>query len=593
MNSWVLLSSVLLAGALSVISVASAPRRLIAESSLLSSMFRLGRLNASLLALVAILLLAVLCLGSRLPIRIWDAAHYHALNPMRWAETGRFIVDSYGAPRSDPYIAAAEVYPNQKAVLPFSILLFTGREAGTALAQWPYLLLWFGSVCGLFRRAQLPVWTIVPGFLFVFCAPEVMLQSVEAYADIAFLSCAIAVVWACTRTWQGETDFRSVAITALCFGLLSGTKPTAYVACATLGTAFLAAYMVKSSGPPARRLLCGLGALAVVLLACAVAAGPWFFHAWIHLSNPVFPMKVTLGGRVLLDGPYTPDFNTAFMRHYTQAEGLAAWWGMLCEKWREPSIASWWGGLGAHAAILGLPASGILIAAMVGRQVRARFGFVTLLFGLLTISSSCLVLARFALVQLGFSALAFAWILSETAFVFRIALLTALGGLSLYNMARTAPAILCVTRPPEVVAFALLSGHFRAAMMDSSPDQFATLDYWREVAARDGAKLAIPASMTPWYARPLAKGATVQRVSFPEDRLLLKGFARQLANDGFTHVYVPRGHRAFDAMAGETGLFRACFGRVDCAQLGVGDVDAATREDAVLYEVVRREADHP
>ena len=150
--------------------------------------------------------------------------------------------------------------------------------------------------------------------------------------------------------------------------------------------------------------------------------------------------RIALGGKVIFPGPYTPDFNTVFVRNYTHSEGFAMWWGMMCEKWRAPVLSSWWGGLGAHAMILGLPSAALFLACAFTRRNRGRFLLPIILFVLMVATCSCLVLTRTVLFELAFMALAFGWLLEETVIPIRVCLLSAFAVLAAYNGCRCAPA---------------------------------------------------------------------------------------------------------------------------------------------------------
>ncbi|MCX7018352.1 MAG: hypothetical protein WCK47_05965 [bacterium] len=540
----------------------------------------------ALWTVIGCIIVLLLFIASLLPIRTWDAAAYHATNPMRWAQTHRFTLDTFGAPELSAYLVEGEVFPNVKAILPFISLDLTGREAGTAAAQWPFLLLLIASLNAIFRRLHTPGWACAIGVLFCLMAPEILLQSLEAYADIVFFASQMAVVWICLATWQDGPSKSLITLGALAFASLAGSKPTGLPMGAALGAVFIIIIFARSRNDVWKiRLSRALCALALVMIVCAAIAGPWYAHGILKFHNPIYPVTVDLLGKTILPGATDSDLNTVLLRKNTGADGLRAWWNTMIEKRRAPLISSWSGGLGAHAFILGLPAALLFAVSIAWRPWRGdRLMFLATLLVMLA-ATTCPCVARFILFLLCFMAAAFAWVLDRSTLMPRIILMTAFLLLISYNAVRALPALLSRNNPPETTAFALLSGHTRAAQKNTFPDEFDALDYWREHVAGPGRKLAIPAELAPWMARPLAREADVVREPNCESTRSFSEWQRQLRESGATHLYLPRTSPAFDPVMLMRDRYRLIIHRVDHA--AEHPWMEPSDQEAALFEILR------
>jgi hypothetical protein len=510
---------------------------------------------------IVVIVAATLWAGLRLPIRNHDAVCYHALNPLRWAETGRFVIDAAGDPVANPYWATAISFPNAKGILVFLVLKLTNREAGTALAQWPFLLLLVAAGMALFRRIGLPHWAAAAGVLFMLLAPEVLLQSLDAYADLAFLAAQIAVIWACVAVWQEGPRWRMLMLGGLAFAVLAGTKPTALTVGAALGAAYLAIVWLRSAGTARRRRTAA--ALCIALAAGFVVSGPWYVSAIRHFGSPLYPFEVRVGGRVLLPGAYPLNINQEFSATYVGSRGVQAWWDMMTEKSRTPRLAGYGGGLGAHTLILGVPAALLALAALASRRHRAVLLLPAVLFGLILAATPCWMVARFVLFELAAYGLAFGWLLAVTTPAMRTLLLSAFFGLAGYNVFRTVPCVLGEPAPAEQVAYALFSGHARGAQVRAFPDEVSAVDYWREHLSVGGGILAVPRDYPPFNARPLFPGAGVLRGPEFDPATGPKAWAAALRQLGAGHVFVEHASPGYRAALADGANFRVVFGRSD------------------------------
>lgn len=491
---------------------------------------------------LALLLLVLLFAGARLPIRTWDARDYHALNAMRWHETHRFLLDSYGPPTQDPIYACAEVYPNAKALLPFLVLEWTGKEAGTALAQWPFLLLALAGMFSLVRRAAGgPRWIAWVGVWFVVLAPEVLLQAMESYSDVMLLAGCVGFVAVAVRARAEGLQAGVIVAGALAIGITAGAKAASYPMAALMSLALPLVVLVR------RRecIPCSISHMACLValsLAAALAfTGPWLARGVFHYENPIYPNELILAGQRIFSGPIAAGTSWKQVELMVGTSGVTAWVQAMFEATRLPVIGAWSGGFGAHTVILGVPA--LVLVLLLGRT--ASGGRETLLavalFGVLLVASPLRIVLRYVLFEVALFGLAYCWMLARIPPLARSGWLLMLGLLGAFNLARTVPAVLLETRPPEWVTYALFSGDSRPAMMDRAPDVWSALDAWREVEATEHSVVGVTPGIAPWAARPLAARASVVRVS----RTGSAARADKAATAEPTLLYATRTHPVF------------------------------------------------
>jgi len=582
-NFWTILISGLIAIILGASSVIKNPHPCLNLKTISETIKRMPIGEKLLWVIIVCLTLIIFFLGSLLPIRTWDAVSYHSLNPMRWAETHRFIIDSYGDPKIDCYVTQGEVFPNVKAILPYMVMDFTGREQGTALAQFPYFVLLISSLIAIYKRLFLPGYAVALAILFCILAPEVLLQSIEAYTDVAFFAGQMAVLFICLLIYQEGISYKRLFLASLSFTILSGTKPTALLMCGALGIIFLIIVFFKTQDLKfTHRLYWTFGALFCVLLICSLIAGPWYLHGIKKFSNPIYPYEFKIGKKVIFSGPSPSDTTSKMVKFYQKATGLKAWWRMMNEAYRLPIISSWEGGFGAHTIILGVPATLIFLSLFLKDRKREYYSVALSLFAVMYIFTPVRLCARFILFLLALFGLGFGWLISETLLFPRIILLIFFAITSLYNIGRVIPAILYRTFPPEIVAFSILTGHTRGVQTGSFPDQFNSLDYWREHIACPGAVLAVT-NTPPYLARPLKEGAKVVRVFEYKKDSPIVDWVKSLRDVGATHLYAPRDSLEFDIAMKNPQFFRLLMHRIDGGSETT--IELLLREESALFEI--------
>lgn len=558
-STWTVVAATIIAASLPVISIWRHPTPLALRNALAGWRWY----DSVPCAAICIILGILLIVGTQLPIRIWDAAGYHAINPMRWAETHRFILDSYGDPSLDAYRVCAEVYPNAKAVLPFLILDITNFERGTAIAQWPFLVLAVCATYAIARRMRLRRSPAFVAALFILAAPEVVMQSLEAYADVAFLAGQMAAIWVIVVIWQDGARWRNLLLASLAFAVLTSAKPTGVLTGGALGIVLLAAILFgeQRGAWRARVRIAGIAVALVVIVSLAIA-GPWYVHGLVRFHNPVFPMRVGMFGKTIFAGPFESTMNAEWTERLGEAKGIGLWWKMMNET-VPVSLASWYGGLGSHAMILGLPATVLFVAGVLATRERRRYAPLLFGFACMFLTCSALSLPRMVLFELGFGGIALAWVLSSSVRGAAVALSACFVLLAGYNWARCVPSILYRPRPAEYMGATLLTGQTRALMVSSFPDEYTALDFWREELSGPGRVLALPQNFSVWYARPLGRGASVVRVRDYEQTRDVNTWLSDLRKSGATHVYVARNSPSYSAALRAGDQLKLVFWRVD------------------------------
>lgn len=555
------------------------------------NLFRWQRIPELVLLLgIAVVLLFLGLAGSQLPARTYDAPYYHIVNAMRWHQTGRFILDSYGDVSLSAQAVSAECAPNVKAVLPFMVMLFSKGIAGTNMGQFPYLLLLLAAVRAICLRLNCRPFAATLAAFSVLVVPEIFLQSIEIYADLAFAAGQMVLCWALLYLWQERFSWRGLVLPAVGFGILAGAKAAVLVAGGGMGMLFgliliwktWPIYRFKTIGPVAVGLVLTFGII-------FVNAAPWLLHAWGKFHNPFFPFEIKLGNHLLFEGPYAPNVNAQMQENFTGTKGRQAYWNTITESWRSPGMSNWAGGFGAAFFIIGIPAAVLFLMGGMwrGPAASSRRWFVTMAAVLIT-TTPTLAVARFALSQPICAFIALAWLLSVFPLVFRGVVAAGVLASCGYSLYLTAPSVLYRQRPPELVAFDLLSGFPRAAQCDIYPDQYTALDFWREEVSQPGLRLAYPpSSIAVFYAYAPWSPADIERVPEPATPAQAGTWYKQLLEAGATHLYAQRGSQAFTAAMDNPNLFKLMIRRLDGQyfKMNLGFV-APWPEDA-LFEIKR------
>lgn len=558
MNTYTLLLSACLAAGVAVYGRLKYSRGAVGLAELLRGFRRFSPYGIALWLVVALFVVGAYYVASVLPVRAWDAVGYHISGAMGWVQSGRFIIDSFGDPKlGHPYYMASETYPNSKAILPFAIMLWSGSTAGTALAQWPFLILLITGLYALYRRLNLTHFFSVLGIVFCIYIPEVLLQSVEMYGDIAFFGGVVSVIWALLAVWQSGFTLARAANVTLAFGLLVSTKPTAVPVCVVLGGIYLLVVFFRSLRGMAWGRRFGRVALAfgAVIAISLLMAGPWYINGIVKVRNPVYPMNVSVAGKTVFYGPYDPKMNSTQVEQFTGRKGADALWGTLVERWRSPSIASWSGGLGAATCIIGLPCLVAYLIILVGVRGRRAPGelLVVAAFVLLILTCPSPTLGRFLMFAMALVGLAVGVVGSFVHWAPRHIVVVTVLGLCGYNVYKSLPSLLYRQRNPELVRFNLDSGYTRAARDDNYPDQYTAQDHWLDKVGNPQARIAFTEETMAWkvFEPVIRPGLTRVGNEGKED---FAEFMRQVEASGASHLLLSRTSKHYPGAIGSPRL---------------------------------------
>lgn len=544
-------------------------------------------LEKILIASILVILSIICFLGTVLPIRIYDAVCYHSLNPLRWATTGKFVIDTFGDPKISSYITVGEVFPNVKGILPFLVMYFTKNVNGTALTQFPFLLILISSFYAILRRLNFSAYSSLIGVLFCLVAPEVFLQSIEAYADLVFFAGQIAVLFICLMIWQDESSCRNTFLAASAFSLLAGAKPTGLLMCGALGIIFLFLQIYKSKEKTfSAKFLNMILSLFAVLLLSLMIAGPWYINAIKKFKNPVYPFKFQIGNKTVFDGPYPQDSTNVQVSGRQKAIGVKAWWNMMNESHKLPSISSWSGGFGAHTIILGIPSFLLFLILIFFEKNKKNFLIILLSFLMMFLATPVLLWARFSLFQIALFAVAFSFLIDFTTRFPRIILISLFILLSSFNLYRTLPAIAGCIVPPEAIAYPIITGNTRGMQNNFSPDQYTTLDFWREHLCEEGMTLALTKA-NPYQALNLKKSGRVIRVFDYASGDSPETYRDYLESLGATHLYATRTSANFNIAISNPELYKLLIHRIDCGSESCFGI--FNDEESALFEILSKD----
>jgi hypothetical protein len=250
----------------------------------------------SLMAWTAAVWLRLWLLAAARPIYDWDGLYYHVPAIHAWARTGHlhWITTVEDVPFVNGYPMAVES---------LSFLLHR-LTAGSALLDAGSLWFWpLGIVAiavlarELGARGPLP-WIAAAGLAMV---PTIVLQGPTCYVDGAS-ACALMGLLAVSALAERPGLHRSLRVGLLwgiCAALVLSTKGTGLLFVSMLFVARLGWSMFRRRRPGRRR---ELAALALGLLVAASFGGIWNLRAAWYTGNPVHPVELRVGGKLLYEG---------------------------------------------------------------------------------------------------------------------------------------------------------------------------------------------------------------------------------------------------------------------------------------------------
>jgi hypothetical protein len=254
-----------------------------------------------------------------------DALAYHLPLALHWLQTGSFAI---------PVSKAWRFGMPGNAEVGMMLLLASGSESAVVLVNWialavlaiaTYLLAqWVG------RRDHLTSTIVV---LVLLSIPVIEFQTFSAYVDLFGTSFLVAAFSLLLYREESETgkppqDEPGVKRPAVLFlsaaacGISLGTKPVYDLYAAAFGAVavFLLLKHFRRSQRPIRTLAAGVALLGAGLL---LPSAFWFTRASVETHNPLFPMRVAVGGHEIFSGYAAseitnPDFDLNFVRRRSQ-----------------------------------------------------------------------------------------------------------------------------------------------------------------------------------------------------------------------------------------------------------------------------------
>jgi hypothetical protein len=321
--------------------------------------------TAAALAWTASIWIRLWVLAARRAPYDWDGLYYHLPAVHEWARAGR--IAWLDTPPEVPFVN----YPMGVEATTFLLHRMHGADAllnAGNLWYWPLAVLAVVVIAG--RLGAAPAWAWLAGAL-VSSAPVLAAQSLTCYTDPAFaatvlasLAAAMLVLFPTSPTGAGPWVLWGAAL-----GLMAGAKGSG-VPFALVNAVMVAAVIAwRERGAALRRwpqVLMAVGA--------AVATGGyWYLRNALMTGNPVHPIQVAIGHKVIFPGYDHVQFSEANLPAW-----LAAYpaWLRLPVSWLQTDAPihgyAPTGGLGYLWLVACIPAAALLLLLAVRRR-RDRF----------------------------------------------------------------------------------------------------------------------------------------------------------------------------------------------------------------------------
>jgi hypothetical protein len=264
--------------------------------------------------------------GLRLTPSAYDALTYHLFFPARWLQSG--FLELIATPFGDN----APTYAPANGELWFLWLMLPGHnDVFARVGQFPWAIL---TGLGLFLMLRLlgvsekrALWAPIVLFL----AQSYLCQSIAAYVDIFFSFGLVAALYFLLR-YAIDGPSRWLFWSGLATGLAIGAK---YAALVYLPGLFLLltialAWRWRQDRPengPNGAIWGGLARLlGLYLLGLCLPSLYWYGRNFFLTGSPIYPGSLTMLGRTIFAGAYTPDVMVNSPFHVT---GLANYCGVI------------------------------------------------------------------------------------------------------------------------------------------------------------------------------------------------------------------------------------------------------------------------
>lgn len=349
-----------------------------------------------LLGLAALFALAGVVVNASLhPYMLADCAIYHLPTIHFWSEAG--YVHWVDVRPEAPYYQDMFLngYPKAAEIIGFVLAHGAQTDAAAHLLNLPFLSVGCFGTSYIARRLGASTWgSILAGALFGLVPVNVQ-QVNGTYVDSAFSSSVVAflaLLLHVTAAAPGlrEPRWSTVVVLGASAGLVVGIKSsgmlvTAMVALVGTSSVLFGRWMARR-GANWKEVRSVLVRLAAVIAVALLVGGYWYIRNALHTGNPIYPMRIAVGGLIRLQGW---ELSVLINEKANYPYFAADWsdWRLVALNWLQGGLAHWpWsvcsvsgrlGGLGLLWPLGCLPAmaAGIWVARRrrVPRQLVAGF----------------------------------------------------------------------------------------------------------------------------------------------------------------------------------------------------------------------------
>ncbi|HEX8073847.1 MAG TPA: phospholipid carrier-dependent glycosyltransferase, partial [Thermoleophilaceae bacterium] len=315
---------------------------------------RTAVLAAIALGAVAINVLTFLRLNADVPILHVDAVSFHLPDVATWIRDGSIWSNNEFIPQFP-----TGTYPSNGDVMFLAAALPFHNDAFVRLVDLPFLGLLGLAVYALGVELGAPR-TLAA----LFAAALLSIRAVTSFAvdqvvpDVVLLATLAAGALFLVRHFRTRRRAELV-LAGVGLGIAFGSKWYGLSVVAVVLACWAVASLLAGRG---RRVVGRHGAALVgLVLACG---GVWLLRNWVVTGNPLFPLKVELGGVAIFDAPR----NVLLEQYgYTILDRVGQW-----SVWGDSILPDWRLALGAPAALIGLLATAGLVAVMRARSTLGR-----------------------------------------------------------------------------------------------------------------------------------------------------------------------------------------------------------------------------